>query len=241
MIANHDVYQLLIDAKSQNKKLLAVLLDPDKIEENDINHLIKKLKLAPIHLILIGGSSGIMSNTSQLVSHLKKYLKYPILLFPGHPSHLVANVDALLFNVLLSGNNPDYLINFHKQAVPFLKSNHLEVISNGYILIDGGTETAVQKVTNTLPLLHTDEDSIINTALVAKYFGFKTVYLETGSGAKYHVPLSIISKLKDCLNLPLIVGGGIKSKQQIESIFNAGADIVVIGTAFENNPNFFDD
>lgn len=236
-----NVSQFLIDSKKQQQKLLSVLLDPDKIKIDHFDKLIDQLKNAPIHLILVGGSNGDMSNASSLVAQLKRKLNYPILLFPGHPAHLIDNVDAILFNVLISGNNPDYLINYQVEAMPFIEKNQLETIPNGYMLIDGGRETAVQKVSKTIPLDIENINKIINTALVSQYLGHKTVYLEAGSGANIHVPLTIIKQVAKRIKLPLIVGGGIQTKQQINSIFEAGADVVVIGTAFENNLNFFND
>ena len=235
------VSQFLIDSKKKQLKLLSVLLDPDKIKINDFDKLIEQLKNSPIHLILIGGSNGDMSIASNLVDQLKRKLNYPILLFPGHPAHLIDNVDAVLFNVLVSGNNPDYLINYHVEAIPFLEKHQLETIPNGYMLINGGRETAVQKVTKTIPLSIENKNKIINTALASQYLGHKTIYLEAGSGANNHVPLTIIKQVAKRIKLPLIVGGGIQTKQQINSIFEAGADVVVIGTAFENNLNFFND
>lgn len=235
-----DVYQLLINAKIKKNKLLAILIDPDKIDLSTLNLLIDKLKTARIQLIFVGGSNGQMENATFLVDYIKNALDLPTVLFPGHPTHLISNVDAVLFNVLISGNNPNYLINYHVEAMTFLKHNPLEIISNGYILIDGGKESSVQKVTKTLPMSLDDKQKIINTALAAQYLGYKTVYLEAGSGAKSHVPITVISQIKDQLTIPLIVGGGIKSKREINNIFEAGADIVVIGTAFENDLKFFD-
>jgi geranylgeranylglyceryl phosphate synthase family protein len=241
LTADHQVYHILTEAKRNGKKLLAILLDPDKITVSDLEYLKKKLAEAPIHLVFIGGSSGEMEITSHLVNDLKAALDYPVVLFPGHPSHLVGHFDAVLLNVLISGNNPDYLINHHVTAVPFFQANPIEIIPNGYLLIEGGTETAVQKVTHTQPLAIRNRQKIIDTAQAAQLLGYKTVYLEAGSGAKNHVPLEIISAISKQLSIPLIVGGGIKSKEQINQVFQAGADIVVIGTAFEHSLDFFND
>jgi len=238
---HNEIYRFIIEAKRNQKKLLAILIDPDKINVEVLENLITKLAKAPIHLIFIGGSSGLMTNTANLVNQLKATLDYPIILFPGHPSHLVSNVDAVLLNVLISGNNPDYLINHHKTSASFFLKHPLEIIPNGYLLIEGGNKTAVQLVTNTLPMPIENVQNIIHTAYAAQLLGYKTVYLETGSGANLHVPLTIIENISKYLNIPLIVGGGIKSKQQINHIFEAGADIVVVGTAFEINPDFFND
>lgn len=236
-----DIFKFLINAKKNQKKLLAVLLDPDKIQIENFDQSILKLKKAPIDLILIGGSNGNMTNTSLIITQIKKNIEIPVLLFPGHPSHLVNNMDALLLNVLISGDNPDFLIKHHIASAPYINEHQIEVISNGYVLIDGGNVSTTQKVTNTKPISSSEFEKIFYTALTAKYLGYKTIYLEAGSGAGYHVPLEVIERIKEKVNLPLFVGGGIKSLEEIHNIHQAGADIVVIGTAFENNSDFFND
>ena len=164
----------------------------------------------------------------------------PIVLFPGDVTQISKDADAILFLSLLSGRNPDYLIDKQVQAVPLLEKTQLEVISTGYILIESGKTTAVQRVTNTLPLNRTDVDAITNTAKAGELLGKKLIYLEAGSGATYEVPAEVISSVKNKIDIPLIVGGGIRTKRQIENAFIAGADLVVIGTAFEEDQQFFE-
>ena len=164
----------------------------------------------------------------------------PIVLFPGDVTQISKDADAILFLSLLSGRNPDYLIDKQVQAVPLLEKTQLEVISTGYILIESGKTTAVQRVTNTLPLNRTDVDAITNTAKAGELLGKKLIYLEAGSGATYEVPAEVISSVKNKIDIPLIVGGGIRTKTQIENAFIAGADMVVIGTAFEEDQQFFE-
>jgi phosphoglycerol geranylgeranyltransferase len=142
---------------------------------------------------------------------------------------------------LLSGRNPEYLISQQIKAAPILKNSTLEVLPTGYLLIDGETVTATQIVSNTKPIAQKNSELILNTALAGQFLGKKLMYLEAGSGAKVPVNANIITLIKNNLNIPLIVGGGIRSKTQLENTFNAGADLVVIGTAFENDEAFFED
>jgi len=163
----------------------------------------------------------------------------PILLFPGNPSQISKEADAILFLTLLSGRNPDYLIEHQVNAVPILKKTELEVISTGYILIESGTQTAVERVSKTDPMDRENIDYVVQTAQAGEYIGNKLMYLEAGSGAKHAVPLEMIKKASENIRIPLIVGGGIRSKKGIQEAYDAGADLVVIGTAFENDSNFF--
>ena len=142
--------------------------------------------------------------------------------------------------MLLSGRNPDYLIEQQIEAVPILEKTNLEIISTGYILIESGSETAVERISKTKPLSRKNPDYVAQTAKAGELIGNKLMYLEAGSGAKKAVPTEMIKTVAGKISIPLIVGGGIRSKKEIEEAFEAGADLVVIGTAFENNSNFFD-
>ena len=117
---------------------------------------------------------------------------------------------------------------------------NLEIISTGYILIESGGETAVERVSKTKPLDRNNHDYVSQTAKAGEMIGNKLIYLEAGSGAKTAVPLEMISSVSKRISIPLIVGGGIRSKIAIDDAFKAGAAMVVIGTAFENDNNFFE-
>ncbi len=235
-----NIYNHILQAKNDGNKLLAVLIDPDKFQLKNALQFIDKVNKSVITHIFIGGSEVGQNVTQQLVEVIKMLTDLPIVLFPGDVTQISKDADAILFLSLLSGRNPDYLIDKQVQAVPLLEKTQLEVISTGYILIESGKTTAVQRVTNTLPLSRTDVDAITNTAKAGELLGKKLIYLEAGSGATYEVPAEIISSVKNKIDIPLIVGGGIRTKTQIENAFIAGADMVVIGTAFEEDQQFFE-
>ena len=235
-----NIYNHILQAKNDGNKLLAVLIDPDKFQLKNALQFIDKVNKSIITHIFIGGSEVGQNVTQQLVEVIKMLTDLPIVLFPGDVTQISKDADAILFLSLLSGRNPDYLIDKQVQAVPLLEKTQLEVISTGYILIESGKTTAVQRVTNTLPLNRTDVDAITNTAKAGELLGKKLIYLEAGSGATYEVPAEVISSVKNKIDIPLIVGGGIRSKSQIENAFIAGADLVVIGTAFEEDQQFFE-
>ncbi len=234
------IYQDILKAIQNKKKLLAILLDPEKLSAENIFLLSEKIKKSPATHILFGGSTYDGTDFEELISELKEHLNLPILLFPGDYNQISDKADGLLFLSLLSGRNPEYLIGQQIKAVPFLENKNLEIIPTAYLLIENGKQTAVEIVSETKPIKRENISEISQTAKAGEYLGMKLVYLEAGSGAKHPIPENIISETKAKLNIPLIVGGGIRSKEAIQNAFDAGADMVVIGTAFENDSTFFD-
>jgi putative glycerol-1-phosphate prenyltransferase len=233
------IYKQILAAKSEKEKLLAILIDPDKVLMGNLSTLIHKINLSPATHLFVGGSSFEGTLLDELIIELKSKTNLPILLFPGNPSQISDKADGILFLTLLSGRNPDYLIEHQVNAVPILNKTNLEVISTGYILIDSGNETAVERVSKTKPLDRNNSEYVLQTAQAGRFIGNKLNYLEAGSGAELSVPTEMITLVSRNITIPLIVGGGIRSKQEIEKAFSAGADLVVIGTAFENDINFF--
>jgi len=224
----------------QKKKLLAVLIDPEKMILNKVSHFINKVNHSKVSHVFVGGSIVDDNATEALVSEIKKHTKLPVILFPGDVTQITNKADALLFLSLISGRNSEYLIGKHVESISKLRETKLEIIPTGYILIENGKETSVQKVTGTLPMPRHNVQDIINTAKAGEFLGMKIIYLEAGSGAAIPIDSIIISKVKKELQIPLIVGGGIRSKIQLEDTYNSGADMVVIGTAFEEDESFFD-
>ncbi len=234
------LYDQILSAKKANQKLLAILIDPDKVALENISVLAEKIKQSPATHIFVGGSSFDGNHLDEIIIRLKSEIKLPIVLFPGNPSQISAEADGILFLILLSGRNPDYLVEHQINAVPILEKTNLEIISTGYILIESGSETAVERISKTKPLSKTNAEYIAQTAKAGELIGNKIVYLEAGSGALNAVPHQIIKEVLNRISVPLIVGGGIRSKKQIDEAYAAGADVIVIGTAFENDLNFFD-
>lgn len=239
MAKQNSIYQNILKSVAANEKLLAVLIDPDKFDLKKTEGFIVKLNQSVATHIFVGGSTVEAHVTEVLVYEIKKYTKLPVILFPGDVTQITNHADALLFLSLISGRNPEYLIGKHVASVSTLRTTTLEVISTGYILIENGKETAVQRVTETLPMPKNDVQNIVDTAKAGEFLGMKLVYLEAGSGAKEPITPEIISLVKQELEIPIIVGGGIKTVEQLNNAYNAGADMVAIGTAFEENEAFF--
>ncbi|MCB0387589.1 MAG: geranylgeranylglyceryl/heptaprenylglyceryl phosphate synthase [Winogradskyella sp.] len=235
------MYQQIIKAISKSEKLLAVLIDPDKMTIKMASQFIGKINQSLATHIFVGGSTVADFATEQLVSVIKKHTHLPIILFPGDVSQITGQADALLFLSLISGRNPEYLIGKQVASVSKLRQMHLEVIPTGYLLIENGKETAVQKVTGTEPMSKDSVQDIVDTAKAGELLGMKLIYLEAGSGALNPIDSTIINNVKKEISLPLIVGGGIRTKKQLEEAYNSGADLVVIGTAFEDNEALFEE
>lgn len=237
----HKIYQEILAAKENSQKLLAILLDPDDIKLEILDVLISKINHSPATHIFVGGSLVESNKIGEIIQKIKQSCSLPILLFPGNPSQISKYADGILFLNLISGRNPEYLIEHQVNAVPIIEKTILEVISTGYILVENGKQSAVERVSQTKPLDRNDLEYVCQTAKAGEYMGNKLIYLEAGSGAEKPIPLEMIKSVSNKINIPLIVGGGIRTKTGIENAFKAGADLVVIGTAFENNPNFFEE
>jgi putative glycerol-1-phosphate prenyltransferase len=233
-----NIYERLFSGK---KKIL-VLLDPDKTNLELIEKSIKQLeRKRTIFGFLVGSSIMMRPTLDNFVERLKNISSLPVILFPGSVSQLTPKADAILFLILISGRNPEYLIGEQVKAAPFVKFYGMEAIPTAYMLIESGNYTSVEFMSYTRPIPRDKTDIAVAHAMAAEIMGMKAIYLEAGSGASLPVPPAMIKEIKSKVQLPLIVGGGIKNKENVEEAFNAGADVVVIGTAFEKNSNFFED
>jgi phosphoglycerol geranylgeranyltransferase len=216
---------------SRKSPLLAVLIDPDKFNPK----LVSLAATSKVSCFLVGGSMLKNGDMKKTIVAIKRISKTPVVLFPGDETQLSKEADGLLLLSLLSGRNPDYLIEKHIKAAPIIKKMKLDYLSTAYLLIDGGNRSTTQKVTNTKPLDPTNKTYIINTAIAAEQLGFGALYLEAGSGARISIPASLVRAIKREVTIPIIVGGGINSAKRMKEIIAAGANMIVIGNALEKN------
>ena len=234
-----NIYQDILLAKKTGKQLMAVLIDPEKIEIERLPTLVKLIHLSIATHIFVGGSIDKNNCIENVVIELKKATILPVIIFPGSADQVSNKADGIFFLSLISDRNPEYLIEQQVQAAIQIKESNLEVLPTGYILVDGGKESAVERVSSSKPICQTNSELILKTALAGEFSGKKIIYLEAGSGASVPVAPTIISLVKNNLSIPLIVGGGIQTLHQLTAAYSAGADLVVIGTAFEKDPAFF--
>lgn len=226
-----------MQAKGSGRKLLAVLIDPDfGQDEAALERTVQLACMARADLLFVGGSLLTSTAFDRCVELVKQWSDRPVVLFPGSPSQLSAHAHAVLFLSLISGRNPELLIGHHVTAAPTVKALGLEAIPTGYLLVDGGRSTTAHYVSQSLPIPHDKPGIAAATALAGELLGLRTIYLDTGSGAPRSVSPEMIAAVRATVDLPLIVGGGIRTAEQARQLCDAGADVLVVGTAFEEDP-----
>lgn len=219
-----------------DKPKFAVLVDPDHESDPRFAELLSLISQGYADIILVGGSSSDKQNVDVVIQKIRKATEVPILLFPGNSFQLSKLADGLLLPSLISGRNPDYLIGKHVESASIIHKSGIPVFSMGYILVDGGSQSATAYITQTIPIPPTQDNIAAQTALAGQLLGMKCIYLESGSGAAHAARAEMIAKVKSTINIPLIVGGGIKEAKDIFSAIDAGADMVVVGTILEEFP-----
>ena len=221
--------------KDRSKKRIALLVDPDGYDSNSLEELISFIKLYPPDLLLVGGSI-LFKPIEITITALKLGTKLPVFIFPGNVFQLSDRADGILFLSLISGRNPEFLIGNHVLAAPHLYRAGIEVIPTGYMLIGNGQSTSVEYMSNTHPIPGDKPDIAVATAMAGEMLGLRSLYLEAGSGAAHSVEPGMIRAIRQRISLPLMVGGGIRSAETALELFNAGADMIVVGNAIEKDP-----
>lgn len=237
----NNLYNLLLQKKQTGEKSLAVLVDPDKAEPQHMQNIAKAANAGYVDYFFVGGSLLTTRNLDEVVTFLKQNTEVPVVIFPGSTMQIHTDADAILFLSLISGRNADLLIGKHVEAAPVLRNSQLEVISTGYMLIDGGKATSASYMSNTQPLPIDKPEIAVCTAIAGEMLGLKSVYLEAGSGALNPVPPEVVRQIRKNISLPLIVGGGIRDKETAHVICEAGADIIVVGTKIEADPGVIEE
>lgn len=230
----NSIYRELLMNREKGKKMIAVLIDPEKCYGRNFAAIVAALKVSEPDYVLIGGSHAVRSLDS-MIDILREEINAKLILFPGDASHFTPKADALLFLSLLSGRNPDFLIAHHIKSALTIRESDMEVIPTGYLLIDGGKVSSVEYISNTRPIPRDKNQIALSTAMAGELLGMRLTYLEAGSGALHPVPAEMITYISKKLETPIIVGGGISSIEQLEAAYQAGADMVVVGNFFENN------
>ena len=217
------------------RKSLAVLIDPDDLDEAGLVQCLNRCIENTVDYIFVGGSLVTSNNIHEVVAFIKSYTNIPCVLFPGNAIQIAAEADAILFLSLISGRNPELLIGQHVVAAPVLKRSNIEVVPTGYMLVNSGRPTSASYMSNSQPLPNDKPSLAASTALAGEMLGMRLIYLDAGSGAEEPISQKIIRAVKSNIAVPLIVGGGLNSKEKVKRAFDAGADIVVIGNGVQKN------
>lgn len=225
----------LYERKAQGKKSFAVLIDPDKVNLDNFSNLLNLCTEYGADYIFVGGSLITNYIITEVITQIKKHTNIPVILFPGNSLHIDSQADAILLLSLISGRNPEFLIGQHVISAPLLRKSGLEILSTGYMLIDSGKPTTVSYISNTTPIPHDKSGIAACTAMAGEMLGLKLTYLDAGSGAMNPVSPEMIAAVRQSVDTPIIVGGGINTVKKAKNALSAGADVIVVGNGIEQN------
>ena len=231
-------YSYLLDVIEKKGAAYLILIDPDKISGERLTSFVSACEKAGVDGFLIGGSLLMGGNLESAIDNIKKSSNLPAIIFPGAVHQLYDRADAVLYISLISGRNAEHIIGKHIIAAPIIKRMELEAISTGYMLIESGTKTTAEYISGSLPIPRNKPEIAVATALAGEYLGMKFIYLEGGSGAQYSVPEEMISAVSKAVDIPVMVGGGIRTPQEAHEKIESGAKVVVTGNYFEDEKNW---
>ncbi len=229
-------YQHIRERKKARQKSFAVLVDPDKVQPTELGRLTDLANEAGVDYLLVGGSLVISNHLDECIIAIREQTDIPVILFPGSPSQVSRHADALLYLSLISGRNAELLIGQHVISAPFVRKSGLDIMSTGYMVIDGGAPTTVSYISNASPIPHDKNEIALCTALAGEMLGMKLIYMDAGSGARRPIPEAMIAAVAGQITVPLIVGGGIQTPEKAYRNCRAGADMIVVGNAIEKDP-----
>ncbi|RSK37734.1 geranylgeranylglyceryl/heptaprenylglyceryl phosphate synthase [Hymenobacter metallilatus] len=232
------LYDALSQRRTHGQKSLAVLLDPDNLDEAGCQRLIQLSEQHTVDYFFVGGSLVTSTHQAALIRFIKSRSAVPVLLFPSHSLHLDAQADGILLLSLISGRNPDFLIGQHVIAAPLLRASNLQILPTGYMLVDTGRQTTASYISGTTPLPYDKPSIAACTAMAGEQLGLRLMYLDGGSGAMYPISPAMIRAVRQAIEVPLIVGGGINTVEKANAALQAGADVLVVGNQIEKDPDF---
>ncbi len=232
------VYTSLLETKERRGGGFFLLLDPDRLIEQDYLELAEAAEDCGVDALLVGTSFMFSVNFHQAIKQIKQATNLPVIIFPGSFAQVAPDADAILFSSLISGRNPNYLIEEQVKGAPLVRRFGIEPISTGYMLIESGPLTSVQFIANCLPIPRSQSDIACAHALAAQYMGMQMVYLEAGSGAELAVPVQMVGAVAEMVDIPVMVGGGLRTPEDCSDRIEAGASFVVMGNHFERDPQF---
>ncbi|MBD0368486.1 MAG: geranylgeranylglyceryl/heptaprenylglyceryl phosphate synthase [Flavisolibacter sp.] len=231
------VYSSLLENKFNVKLSLVFLVDPDKADASSLHSFIELAYESGVDYFFVGGSLVVSDNLDACVLAIKQQCNIPVILFPGSPAQITPHADALLYLSLISGRNADLLIGQHVVSAPFVKKSGLEIMATGYMVIDGGAPTTVSYISNATPIPADKADIALCTAMAGEMLGKKLIYMDAGSGARKAISEEMIATVAQHIEVPLIIGGGIRSTEKAYLNCKAGADVIVVGNSLEKEPS----
>ena len=232
------LHETLSQHRAHGRKALAVLLDPDHLDEASCGRILELSRTHSVDYFFVGGSLVMSAHQAALIRFIKARSTVPVLLFPSHSLHLDAQADGILLLSLISGRNPEFLIGQHVLAAPLLRQSQLQILPTGYMLVESGRQTTASYMSGTTPLPHDKPAIAACTAMAGEQLGLQLMYLDGGSGARYPVSAAMIRAVRAAVNVPLLVGGGLNTVEKARTALAAGADVIVVGNQIEQDPTF---
>ncbi len=236
-----NVYPSLVERKQSSQKSFVVLIDPDKVTSSSLSSLVDIANGAGVDYFFVGGSLVVSDHLDECIQQIKKESAIPVILFPGSPSQISKYADALLYLSLISGRNPELLIGQHVISAPFVRKSGLDIISTGYMVIDGGAPTTVSYISGAAPIPADKAEIALCTAMAGEMLGNKLIYMDAGSGAKKPITEEMIALVAKNIDVPLVIGGGIRDAEKAYRNCKAGADVIVVGNAIEKEPSLLEE
>jgi len=232
---NQPIYESLLAKKKKGQRSLAVLIDPDNVNAAKLDELTDLAVSAGVDYLFVGGSLVISNHLDEVVQHIRRNCSIPVILFPGTPSQVSRYANGLLYLSLISGRNPELLIGQHVISAPAVRQSGLEIISTGYMVIDGGAPTTVSYISNATPIPADKNEIALCTAMAGEMLGMKLIYMDAGSGARHPIREEMIACVASHIDIPLVVGGGIREPEKAYLNCKAGANVIVVGNAIEKD------
>ncbi|PVY38168.1 geranylgeranylglyceryl/heptaprenylglyceryl phosphate synthase [Pontibacter virosus] len=220
------------------RKHFAVLIDPDNLDEASCLNLLSLSETHQVDFFFVGGSLITTDNQAGIIRLIKENSSIPVILFPSNSLHIDKQADGILLLSLISGRNPDFLIGQHVLSAPILKASALQVYPTGYVLVDTGRQTTASYMSGTMPIPYDKPAIAACTAMAGELLGLRYIYLDGGSGALQPVSADMIKAVRQSVEVPIIVGGGIDTAAKAKAALEAGADVIVVGNHIEKNPGF---
>ena len=232
------LHETLSQHRAHGRKALAVLLDPDHLDEASCGTILDLSSRHSVDYFFVGGSLVMSAHQAALIRFIKARSEVPVLLFPSHSLHLDVQADGILLLSLISGRNPEFLIGQHVLAAPLLRQSQLQILPTGYMLVESGRQTTASYMSGTTPLPHDKPTIAACTAMAGEQLGLQLIYLDGGSGARYPISAAMIQAVRAAVSVPLLVGGGLNTAEKAHTALAAGADVIVVGNQIEQNPAF---
>ncbi len=230
-------FEYLLDVRERKGAGFLLLLDPDKLADEDLRHVVKHAQDSGVDAFLVGSSLMTRDVFEKTLGEIKRSAKIPVIIFPGSLFQISSQADAILFLSVLASRNIDLIVGNHVHAAPLIRQHGLETISTAYILVESGKMTSAHFMSDSFPIPREKPEIAMAYSMAAEMFGMKMIYLEAGSGAISCVPTEMVQMVSKCLNIPITVGGGIKNPDIANQLACAGASFIVTGNFFEDNGN----